>query len=90
MDAINGKNRRIVTALHEVESLGVKSRNSSVYGDLVVNRLSMELIIRVGGYSEPGLARNSALRRKAPTPEKIFLVQENGDADFSYPRKKTI
>jgi len=46
MDAINGKNRRIVTALHEVESLGVKSRNSSIYGDLVVNRLSMELIIR--------------------------------------------
>jgi hypothetical protein len=89
MDAINGKNRRIVTALHEVESLGVKSRNSSVYGDLVVNRLSMELIIR-GGYSQPGLARNSALRRKAPTPENIFLVKENCDARFLYPRKKTI
>jgi hypothetical protein len=72
MDAINGKNRRIFTALHEVESLGVKSRSSSVYGDLIVNRLSMELIIR-GVYSQPGLARNSALRRKAPTPENLFF-----------------
>jgi hypothetical protein len=71
MDAINGKNRRIVTALHEVESLGVR-RSSSVYGDLIVNRFSMELIIR-GVYSQPSLARNSALRRKAPTPENIFF-----------------